>query len=32
MRVFIDASLIIYLNVRMPRDEAEKIGNFDSGS
>ncbi len=28
MRVFIDASLIIYLNVRMPRDEAEKIERF----
>ena len=28
MRVFVDASLIIYLNVRLPDEEARKIEDF----
>ncbi len=28
MKVFIDASLIIYLNVKLPEDESEVIDNF----
>jgi len=28
MRVFVDASLIIYLNAKLPREEAEKVEKF----
>ncbi len=28
MKVFVDASLIVYLNARLPRDEAEKVERF----
>ena len=28
MRVFVDASLIIYLNVKLPEDEARRIEDF----
>ncbi len=28
MRIFIDASLLIYLNVKLPQDFADKLDNF----